>query len=196
MRDDRPRIPDPYTGDDCGPAEPGRIVGPMPDDGYTGEKPNPVYRGLPYATLVIAPDGEIAAVQIKGGGQVSPDEHDARRREIYKRTRRKSDDGIGSGGAVLESRPPCRLCGRSVALRKRAGKAGVREHRKHRCPHGRDCPGGHRGAIGQAVTVRCVECRPIAASMAGALGVVDLMAALKASLLGPDASLSNVTRRD
>ena len=101
MDDTRARISDPYTDEDLGPAEPERVHNVPIDTGYDGTKPNPVYRGLPYTYLAIGSDGEIHAVQLKASSDVTAAERHEVHREIYNRTRRRSPDGIGSGGVSL-----------------------------------------------------------------------------------------------
>jgi hypothetical protein len=80
---------DPYTGEPVNGQEPAvlaaRFAAAPPDDGYRGTKPNPVYRGLPWARLRLDARGEIVAVDF-----VTPT--DAMRRDrsraIAARTRR------------------------------------------------------------------------------------------------------------
>jgi len=101
VSDTRARVRDPYTGEDLGPADPGAILDLPIETGYDGIAPNPVYRGLPYAYLEVGPDGEIAGVRLKGHPDVRPDEKDAAHKATFQRMRRRTGDGLGSGGVVV-----------------------------------------------------------------------------------------------
>lgn len=68
-------------------------------------------------------------------------------------------------GYTNGEKKPCRLCGKSVPLRKRQMYANTRQHRKHVCPHGQECPTGVRGLISQTLTPGCAECRAELASL-------------------------------
>ncbi len=104
---DRPRIEDPYTGEDLGPADPSQIAAVPLETGYDGTKPNPVYNGLPHFWLFIDAQGEIRSVAGKSGPEVDEDDRDAVHRAIFARMRRRSPDGLGSGGVTL--RAPTRI---------------------------------------------------------------------------------------
>lgn len=72
----------------------------------------------------------------------------------------------------------CRLCGKMVRLLVNQTYGNAREHRKHRCPHGQECPTGMTGIIAQTLTPRCVECRVTLSSIARALEAADNMPTL------------------
>ena len=77
--------------------------------------------------------------------------------------RRNEQSTRGRAGAVIgrtTGEPKkCRLCGRVVRLLVNQTYGNAREHRKHKCPHGQDCPTGMKGLIAQTLTPRCGECR-------------------------------------
>lgn len=101
----KPHDRDPYTGEDLGPIEKMPPRGEIEDTGYERTTPNPVYRGLPAATLVIH-DGEIVAVRVTKKADL-PEEEKARlvREQLTRQGRRKRK---GPGDAPRPPKPEVR----------------------------------------------------------------------------------------
>lgn len=92
----KPHDRDPYTGEDLGPIERMPPRGEISETGYERTTPNPVYRGLPAATLRIDANGEIVRVDVVRKADLSEREKKRLIREQLERQgKRKKRKGPG-----------------------------------------------------------------------------------------------------
>lgn len=87
-------------------------------------------------------------------------------RGLKNSTNERSGSGRRSAVIARTTGEPrqCRLCWKMVRLLVNQTYGNQREHRKHKCSHGQECPTGMKGLAAQTLTPRCERCRTMLAS--------------------------------